>query len=726
MKSTLSTEKLSNLVKSPLNVRESKGSERKIDEVAASILSQGLIHPLAVHAVGKPRGKAGVLAGQIRWKALLRLQEKGAAFDFDNIPVNRFSGTDAELRELSLHENMERQAMSAPETYLAFREIRDSDPTVTAAQLAERFGFEEARVARIMRLANLAPAILDDYAAGKLTDAQAHAYAATEDQVLQLKVRAQLEKAAYPHEKGPQEIKKALDVDDRDLTKLLRYVGRPAYEAEGGIFEPDIFSADPYIGRIMNGPLLGQLAARKRIADMDSFVHRLERNGRSLGENWGQRDLLFDWADAPPQIKEYGYLRTDSELAIPHPKLGKLGPEEEARAAQLKDSIIELTAAISRATGDDDAEALEEQRDRLGAALAEIDAMRTIVLPKKGAVVGICQIDVDGAFQVSLYYASRKEKGIAAPVGASAKGASRPEPTPGERERARLGLSKDNAQVLMLIRRDMIREELIQSATQGSSLALDFLLFAQARTILRPKPSYDGFWYIGGAQGIADVPKDDDGSKKLREAIAYRPERKRYKAHLDAMKRLPWVSQPDAVVAFGEFCAAGPKMRLQAAAIVASHLIVGSEDFFSDGRTPRMVRELANHIEQEPGFGRWRDAVELDANFFELFSHKARMALLDSWGAGERAKNLRAGETADFCRRVANLDEADAELLGFHPDDVSEVLGWLPDLIETAPVEPLASEESAATGTSTDEDDDPDDQFMTGDDDTGEFEEAAE
>src|SRR3546814_18632474 len=65
---------------------------------------------------------------------------------------------------------------------------------------------------------------------------------------------------------------------------------------------------------------------------------------------------------------------------------------------------------------------------------------------------------------------------------------AKPEPTPAEAERARFGLSKDNMQVMMLIRRDMLRAELMQSADCGSSLAMDFMMFTQDRqSIVRGK-----------------------------------------------------------------------------------------------------------------------------------------------------------------------------------------------------------------------------------------------
>jgi hypothetical protein len=69
--------------------------------------------------------------------------------------------------------------------------------------------------------------------------------------------------------------------------------------------------------------------------------------------------------------------------------------------------------------------------------------------------------------------------------------------------------------------------------------------------------------------------------------------------------------------------------RNRVSALIAGHMLRATTSAHGDGRTPRMVRALANHIEAEPGFGRWRDAVDLDETIFAMLSHKARLALLD-------------------------------------------------------------------------------------------------
>lgn len=171
----------------------------------------------------------------------------------------------------------------------------------------------------------------------------------------------------------------------------------------------------------------------------------------------------------------------------------------------------------------------------------------------------------------------------------------------------------------------------------------------------------------------------------------------------------------DPIEGFALFRQLSDTDKNKVAGMIAGHMLLATTSVYSDGRTPRMVRELANSIEAEAGFGRWRDAVELDEAFFSTFSNKARLALLDTWGLADRVKGMKGDETAAFCARIANCDDEDAKLLGLHPDDVAEAVNWLPDFMESGTVPPLPVKLDDEADEDADE---------LGDDD-GEYDEAA-
>lgn len=122
-----------------------------------------------------------------------------------------------------------------------------------------------------------------------------------------------------------------------------------------------------------------------------------------------------------------------------------------------------------------------------------------------------------------------------------------------------------------------------------------------------------------------------------------------------------------------------------------------------------MVRELAYNLEKERGFSGWREQIDMDEQFFEAMSHKARMRLLGGWGLADRAKGLKASETAKFCARVVNATEADAKLLGMQPEDRAAVNNWLPEFFATGPVAPLAPVAKLVLSDNDDDDQDMED-----------------
>lgn len=673
------------------NMRVVKHDEADKRTLKSSILSVGLLQPMVV----APRPKIGrkkaegyvVVAGEGRRTVLAEL---AAEFpDRKDMQWNCVLISDpAKISEVSLAENYARKQPRIAEIYRGFATIKADQPDLTTEQIGAVFGYDGPRAARIMRLANLAPELMTLYVAGEIDDAQAMAYAATEDQALQVAVYQQLAEKPQGHNRNAHAIRAAMNVGDHELTRLLCYVGIDAYREAGGEFEADLFQKEG-TGRIMHPAILQTLASAKMAEDRDHFEHNISRNGRVLGENWGLADLRFSWAAEPPQIKQYGYSQTDNELAIRHPKRGPLSEQDEARCVQITNRLAVLG-------GEDEqiAEADEEEAARLENELTDLEDARSIILPKKGAVVGIATVDADGEFTVALYYASRAEKGLEVPKGTKATGATAAPQTPEEAERARYGLSKDNMQGLMLMRRDMIREELFYTAASGSTLAMDWMLYSQARTILRGSPTWnERMNYAGDQQGILGLPDDDDGNAKLHGIVKDRPERAKWDKIKADMRAQVWADVRDPAEGFYLFRVEGQDVKNKAAALVAGHMLMATTSNFNDGRTPRMVRELANNIEAEPGFNRWRDDLEMDESLFAMFSHKTRLDLLDRWGMADRAKGLKSSETAAFCARVVNCDEADAELLGFHPDDLAEAQCWIPDFLDTAPIESLPAPE---------------------------------
>ena len=155
---------LNQLHASERNVRKTGG--QKIEDLAASIAADGLIHNLTVIATrtGKtPR--YDVVAGGRRLKAL-RLLVKQKVYASDQPIACRVVAVE-QATGVSLAENIIREAMHPADQFEAFRQLVDNGATMT--DIAARFGVSVGVVRDRLALARVAPEVLARYRSNALT-----------------------------------------------------------------------------------------------------------------------------------------------------------------------------------------------------------------------------------------------------------------------------------------------------------------------------------------------------------------------------------------------------------------------------------------------------------------------------------------------------------------------------------------------------------------------------
>ncbi len=146
-------------------------AEDELDELAASIRAQGVIQPLLVSADGD--GKFTIIAGERRCRAARRA-------GLTEVPVVvRQAGSDRQLLELALVENLQRADLDALEEAEAYRMLQE-DFGLTQEELAERVGKSRPTVANALRLLKLPPAVQDLLRSGGLSAGQARPLLAIE------------------------------------------------------------------------------------------------------------------------------------------------------------------------------------------------------------------------------------------------------------------------------------------------------------------------------------------------------------------------------------------------------------------------------------------------------------------------------------------------------------------------------------------------------------------
>ncbi|MEO5624340.1 MAG: ParB/RepB/Spo0J family partition protein [Dokdonella sp.] len=139
----------------------------KIEELAASIKSQGVIQPIVVRAIGP--GRYELIAGERRWRAA---RQAG----LDEIPALVKVVADQAVVAMALIENIQREDLSPLEEAQALSRLIDQFE-LTHQQAADAVGRSRAAVSNLLRLLDLPAEVKRLLDAGKLDMGHARALA---------------------------------------------------------------------------------------------------------------------------------------------------------------------------------------------------------------------------------------------------------------------------------------------------------------------------------------------------------------------------------------------------------------------------------------------------------------------------------------------------------------------------------------------------------------------
>ncbi len=173
---------LSALVKSPFNARVIPYAQESVASLAETIVSVGLLQNLVVHLL--PEARYGVVAGGRRLAALNYLAENGTYSAEQDVAVKVVPEELAVAA--SMIENDQRCDMHPAEQIAGFRTLEGEGKT--PAQIGDLLGYSARHVQRMLKLAGLAPAVLEALATNELTTEHCHALALESDPERQLQV----------------------------------------------------------------------------------------------------------------------------------------------------------------------------------------------------------------------------------------------------------------------------------------------------------------------------------------------------------------------------------------------------------------------------------------------------------------------------------------------------------------------------------------------------------
>jgi ParB family transcriptional regulator, chromosome partitioning protein len=123
--------------------------EAALSELATSLKLHDIIQPLTVSKMAN--GKYRLIAGERRFRA-------AKIAGLKDVPVYVRQANDADLLELALLENLQRENLNAIEIALSYKRLMD-ELDYTQEQVAERMGKERSTVTNYIRLLKLPPDI---------------------------------------------------------------------------------------------------------------------------------------------------------------------------------------------------------------------------------------------------------------------------------------------------------------------------------------------------------------------------------------------------------------------------------------------------------------------------------------------------------------------------------------------------------------------------------------
>ncbi len=155
---------LDRIVPNPLQPRRAM-DEGGIEALARSIGTHGIVQPLVVRP--RENGEYELVAGERRWRAARRAGLKEA-------PVRIVEGTDLEMMEISLIENIQREDLSPLEVAGALCDLLKQS-SLTQEEAAARIGWSRTALTNKLRLLQLPVEVKDLLSANLLAEGHARA-----------------------------------------------------------------------------------------------------------------------------------------------------------------------------------------------------------------------------------------------------------------------------------------------------------------------------------------------------------------------------------------------------------------------------------------------------------------------------------------------------------------------------------------------------------------------
>jgi len=197
----------------------------RLAELRASIQASGMVQPILVRRRGD---RYQIIAGERRWRA-------AQALGLATVPVTVRAVPDAQLLELALVENIQREELSPLEEAQAFERMQ-SELALTQEQIAARVGRDRTTIANTLRLLRLPRALRELVGQGALDAGHARALLA-------------LGSAEEQIELGREAARRGLSV--REVERRVALARAPRGKGTGARRDPNTAAAEERLRRAL-------------------------------------------------------------------------------------------------------------------------------------------------------------------------------------------------------------------------------------------------------------------------------------------------------------------------------------------------------------------------------------------------------------------------------------------------------------------------------------------
>ncbi|MBO8155633.1 MAG: nucleoid occlusion protein [Bacillaceae bacterium] len=186
-------------------------NHEKIEELAQTIRTHGIIQPIVVRKVEDAKGKYELIAGERRWRAVQHLK-------WDQIPAIIKNMNDAETASVALIENLQREELSVIEEAMAYSQLLEIHG-LTQEALAQRLGKSQSTIANKLRLLKLPEPVQTALKNKEITERHARAMIKLNDEEKQVKLLNEIIEKGLNVKQTEERIKKMQTSAEKKKTK---------------------------------------------------------------------------------------------------------------------------------------------------------------------------------------------------------------------------------------------------------------------------------------------------------------------------------------------------------------------------------------------------------------------------------------------------------------------------------------------------------------------------